>query len=84
MKGLAPIHIKPLLEIACFPLLEDQHYVTKQAVMDLFEMGLIEKRDDFGERTDGHSEYTPSDKGHVYIKALEDVPLPIQIWSVVS
>lgn len=83
MNGLAPIHIKPLLEIHCFPLAKDQHYVTKEVVMELFEMGLIEKYPTDGERAEGYSDYKTTEKGDVYIRAIENVPLPIQKWSVV-
>lgn len=44
MVGLAPIHIKPLLEIHCFLLADQHHYVTERTVSDLREMGLIQKR----------------------------------------
>lgn len=80
MNGLAPIHIQPLLEIHVFPRTEDHSHVTKQAVMDLFEMGLIEKLPPDEERAEGDSDYCTTDKGRVYIEAIENVELPIQKW----
>ena len=84
MKGLAPIHIKPLLEIACLPMLEDQHYVTKAIEMELMEMGLIKKYPNAGQRAAEYSEYKTTNKGDVYIDAICNVPLPVQKWTMVK
>lgn len=84
MIGLAPIHIQPLLEIHCCPRVVDQPHVDPQRLVDLFEMGLIEKARHRNEHkvAEGYSEYTTSEKGCVYVEALTRVPLPVQKWSV--
>ena len=45
MDTLAPIHIKPLLEIYCFPVEEDRHYCTQHIYGELLEMDLIQERE---------------------------------------
>ena len=80
MMGLAPIHIKPLLEIHCFPRACDQHYSTSRIEDELMAMGLIELRK--GDVSSDYNMYTTSERGRVYIEAIEDVPLPVQIWAV--
>ena len=78
--GLAPVHIRPLLEIHCLPRKDQQHHVSNRIIMDLFELGLIEKclRED--ESAEVYSEYTTSERGRVYVEALTNLPLPVQQW----
>ncbi len=88
MIGLAPIHIQPLLEIHCFPLEKDHLYCNEKIYRTLREMGLITARGTIVTETGGtsfdigYSKWQTSDKGRIYIEALEAVPLPVKQWAI--
>ena len=80
---LVPIHIKPLLEIFCFPVEADRHYCNKRkrTYRELLALELIQERTE-GDTSDSCSIYEISEKGKVYCLALSQVPLPEQVWVV--
>jgi len=78
---LAPIHIKPLLEVYCFPRDEDRHYCNQHIYGQLLEMGLIEEP----KKLPGdHCIFQISERGRVHCEALTNVPLPVKQWVTIQ
>ena len=82
---LAPIHLKPLLEIYCSPAMQNcPHLAALQSggdtLKELRAMGLIEVPERVVEKWCHGIEVT--ERGRVYIEALLSVPLPVQVWQV--
>ena len=86
-EGLAPIYIKPLLELHCSPAKEEHHWFERQYGIDvksnLVEWGLIERKNAMESSQDyTPSEYQLTEKGTFYVLALTDLPLPQTQWFI--
>ena len=81
-RGLAPMHIQPLLEIYSRVLLRDMPNVNNRIIDQLLGMELIQKKEVIEGPDRTVCEYELTDRGEVYIHALLDVPLPTKQWII--
>ncbi len=84
--NLAPIHIHPLLEIYALVNKADCYHANKSpnwAINDLVNEKLIEpdpRMPPFG--SDEPHGWVITAKGKVFIEALLNTPMPVQVWRV--
>jgi hypothetical protein len=87
---LAPIHLKPLLEIYCSPSLDECPHLQRLKVMspidELLAMGLIQcdPRVPPSDLPYPKHPWVVTDKGCAYVEALLQMPLPVAVtqWSI--
>jgi hypothetical protein len=88
---MAPIYLMPLIEIHCFPRRADCPHLMRrynEIVYTLATTGLIENKLPAPIPTstfDGDVDMTEhglvlTEKGKVFVKALQSVPMPVQAW----
>ena len=83
--GLAPRHLIPLMEIYCYPLESQHHYVRSDVTSELQRMGLIEGREE-DEVKAGHCLWRTTERAQVYLEYIHNVPLPNKIsrWEIIN
>jgi hypothetical protein len=84
---MAPIYLMPLIEIHCFPRRADCPHLMRrynEIVYRLAENGLIENKEAAPKPFDGDDQWEHglvlTEKGKVFVKALQSVPMPVQAW----
>lgn len=80
---MAPIHLIPLLEIYCSPLLKDRLHAEQNpaALDDLDVWGYIH----YAEGEDGPENAVQlTDKGMCFVEAIMSVPEPTPTWAILK
>lgn len=91
---MAPIYLFPLIEIYCSPAVEScPHFariLDNNGVSGMIKVLQVLRNDELIERDpreppeDGVERHgwVVTEKGKVYVNALQEVPLPVKEWSV--
>lgn len=81
---MAPIYLKPLLELYASPAAENCPHAAKytNTVLELVACGFVEEDD-----SDHRDDYEPigyrlTGKGKAFVDALCSIPDPVKIWHV--